>query len=150
SSAWLARGQARYLKKRYSDALADWKEALALNPDQPAVAAAALRVRMHQCDWDGFAEACGAVRASVRNGKPVAPFMLVAVPSTAAEQLQCARSWIDSNFRPVCEPVWQGERYDHDRVRIGYLSADFHEHATSLLMAGAFEHHDRSRFEVTG
>ena len=148
--AWLARGQARYLKKRYDEALADWNRALALDPDQPAAQSAALRVRMHLCDWTGFEAACDSVRSSVRSGKPVAPFMLVAIPSTAAEQLQCARSWIEHNFRPVREPIWRGERYDHDRVRVGYLSADFHEHATSLLMAGVFEHHDRSRFEVTG
>jgi predicted O-linked N-acetylglucosamine transferase (SPINDLY family) len=34
------------------------------------------------------------------------------------------------------------------RLRIGYLSADFHNHATSQLLAQVFETHDRSRFEV--
>jgi predicted O-linked N-acetylglucosamine transferase (SPINDLY family) len=150
SNAWLARGQVHYLEKRYDEALADWNNALALNPDQPAVAAAALRVRMHHCDWAGFEAACDSVRSSVRNGRTVAPFMLVAIPSTAREQLQCARSWIESNFRSVGAPVWRGERYGHARINIAYLSADFHEHATSQLMAGVFEHHDRSRFEITG
>ncbi len=35
------------------------------------------------------------------------------------------------------------------RLRIGYLSADFHQHATSQLMVQMFESHDRERFEVT-
>ena len=35
------------------------------------------------------------------------------------------------------------------RLRIGYLSADFHQHATSQLMAQMLECHDRSAFEVT-
>jgi predicted O-linked N-acetylglucosamine transferase (SPINDLY family) len=35
------------------------------------------------------------------------------------------------------------------RLRIGYLSADFHQHATSQLAVQMFEAHDRSRFEVT-
>ncbi len=150
AQAWLARGQARYLKKRYDEALADWNQALALDPDQPAAQAAALRVRMHLCDWTGFEAACDSVRSSIRDGRMVAPFLLAGIPSTPPEQLQCARSWIENTFRSVRAPVWQGERYDHDRVRIAYLSADFHEHATSLLMAGVFENHDRSRFEVTG
>jgi predicted O-linked N-acetylglucosamine transferase (SPINDLY family) len=75
--------------------------------------------------------------------------MFVAIPSTSAEQLQCARTWAENNFRLQSSPVWRGERYTHDRIRIGYLSADFHQHATSQLMAGVFEHHDRTRFEVT-
>jgi predicted O-linked N-acetylglucosamine transferase (SPINDLY family) len=29
------------------------------------------------------------------------------------------------------------------------LSADFHEHATAYLMAGVFENHDRSKFDIT-
>jgi protein O-GlcNAc transferase len=37
-----------------------------------------------------------------------------------------------------------------DKIRIAYLSGDFHEHATAYLMADLFERHDRSRFEVYG
>ena len=35
------------------------------------------------------------------------------------------------------------------RLRVGYLSTDFHTHATSQLMVQMLEQHDRSRFEVT-
>lgn len=148
-SAWLAKGQVAYLEKRYDDALAAWNRVLDLNPGQAAVAAACLRVKLHQCDWTDFESDCVSVRSSVRSGKLVSPFMFVAIPSTSAEQLQCARSWAENNFRLRSSPVWRGERYNHDRIRIGYLSADFHQHATSQLMAGVFEHHDRTRFEVT-
>jgi protein O-GlcNAc transferase len=149
-NARLARGQACYLQKRYDEAVTDWKEALALRPDQPSLEAACLRVRLHHCDWTDFDAACASVASSVRNGQLIAPFMLVAVPSSAAEQRQCASLWIKCHFRGDREPLWRGERYDHDRIRVGYLSADFHQHATSQLMAGVFEHHDRSRFQVTG
>jgi predicted O-linked N-acetylglucosamine transferase (SPINDLY family) len=30
---------------------------------------------------------------------------------------------------------------------VAYVSADFHAHATAVLMAGVFEHHDRAKFE---
>ena len=35
------------------------------------------------------------------------------------------------------------------RLRVGYLSADFHQHATAQLMAQMLECHDRAEFEVT-
>jgi predicted O-linked N-acetylglucosamine transferase (SPINDLY family) len=35
------------------------------------------------------------------------------------------------------------------KIRLGYYSADYHEHATAFLTAGLFERHDRSRFELT-
>jgi predicted O-linked N-acetylglucosamine transferase (SPINDLY family) len=150
ADAWRARGQVCFLEKRYDEALAGWSKALTLRPDQPGVEAACLRIRMHHCDWTNFDAACASATSSVRDENLVAPFMFVAIPSSAAEQLQCAKLWIESNFRSVRGPLWQGERYDHDRIRIAYLSADFHRHATSQLMAGLFEHHDRSRFEITG
>lgn len=34
------------------------------------------------------------------------------------------------------------------RIKIGYFSADFHDHATMQLMAGLLEAHDKSRFEI--
>jgi predicted O-linked N-acetylglucosamine transferase (SPINDLY family) len=35
------------------------------------------------------------------------------------------------------------------RLRIGYLCGDFNQHATSLLLAGVLEAHDRTKFEIT-
>jgi predicted O-linked N-acetylglucosamine transferase (SPINDLY family) len=144
---WLAKGQVAYLQKQYDAALAAWSRALALDPDQPAVTAACLRVKMHLCDWTGFDAACASLRASVRSGRIVSPFMFVAVPSTPAEQLQCARTWISHNYRRPGAAIRRD--YGHERIRLAYLSADFHQHATSQLMAGVFEHHDRTRFEIT-
>jgi predicted O-linked N-acetylglucosamine transferase (SPINDLY family) len=36
------------------------------------------------------------------------------------------------------------------RLRVGYLSSDFYDHATAYLMAELVERHDRDRFEVYG
>ena len=48
----------------------------------------------------------------------------------------------------VLSGLWTGERYRHDRIRLAYVSADFHEHPMGHLMAGLFERHDRDRFET--
>ena len=34
------------------------------------------------------------------------------------------------------------------KIRLGYLSGEFREQATAILMAGLYERHDRDRFEV--
>jgi len=39
-------------------------------------------------------------------------------------------------------------RYRHGRIRVGYLCGEFRAHATSLLMAGVWDAHDRERFEL--
>jgi predicted O-linked N-acetylglucosamine transferase (SPINDLY family) len=42
-----------------------------------------------------------------------------------------------------------GARRRPERLRIGYLSADFHDHATMHLLRGVLASHDRSRFCIT-
>jgi protein O-GlcNAc transferase len=44
--------------------------------------------------------------------------------------------------------VWRGDKYAHDRIRIGYLSADFRNHPVGRLAVGLLEAHDKSRFET--
>jgi predicted O-linked N-acetylglucosamine transferase (SPINDLY family) len=63
-------------------------------------------------------------------------------------QLACAAAYADAN-RPSDgnqAPTAVASRR-HERIRVGYLSPDFTEHAVSFLMAGVFEQHDRQRFE---
>ncbi|MCX8098653.1 MAG: hypothetical protein N3F11_06580, partial [Casimicrobiaceae bacterium] len=49
-------------------------------------------------------------------------------------------------MRPA-PPLRARPRTHAGRLRVGYLSSDFHTHATAILMAGLFERHDRTRFE---
>src|SRR5262249_11275457 len=62
---------------------------------------------------------------------------------------QAAKLCVQDRHPSAREPLWRGEKYSHERIRVAYVSADFHDHATAWLMAGLFELHDRSRFETT-
>src|SRR5437899_5974569 len=42
------------------------------------------------------------------------------------------------------------EEHRASHLTVGYLSADFHEHATSYLIAEMIEKHDRDRFAIYG
>ena len=147
AGAWLGYGKLAYVAKRYGDALDMCRKAYALDGDKTTLGLA-LRARMHICDWDQLDQTCKEVVAHARVGEPVDPLSFLALPSSAQEQLRCARVWVDRNYRSDVPPVWTGERYDHQRIRVGYLSAEFHEHPVSILSARMYELHDRSRFET--
>ena len=51
--------------------------------------------------------------------------------------------------QPRFPPIWSGEVYDHERIRVAYMSSDLREHAVAYLTVGLFEQHDRSRFDIT-
>jgi protein O-GlcNAc transferase len=135
--------------RRHDEAFAAYDRAFRLAPELPGVEGHRLYAKMHLCDWRDWEADCAHLVESVRAGKPATqPFIFLAVPSAAADQLQCAAAWTAQHFKAE-PPRWCGETYRHERIRVAYLSSDFRMHAASVLMAGMFEGHDRSRFEIS-
>ena len=77
----------------------------------------------------------------------LSPFVLLGTPSTRAQQRACADTWSAALAGPATKTASR-RPLSSGRLRVGYLSADFHTHATAYLAAGLFERHDRQRFEV--
>jgi predicted O-linked N-acetylglucosamine transferase (SPINDLY family) len=105
---------------------------------------------MQLCDWSNFAAESAHLISSVRSGTQAPPFSMLAICSSLEDQLQNATLYTAKECHLFEKLIWQGERYDHDKIRVAYLSADFCEHPVSFLMTGVFERHDKSRFDVTG
>lgn len=64
-----------------------------------------------------------------------------------AYHLRTARLTAALLFPPVAQKPARRDVADR-KIRIGYVSCDFHDHATMALFAGVLEAHDRARFEV--
>jgi predicted O-linked N-acetylglucosamine transferase (SPINDLY family) len=149
AEAWHNRGPILIELGAYAEALASYERAAELGLVQKYLEGVRLHVRMHVCDWTDFDRRCADLLAAVRAGALAAkPFELVALPCTPADQFICAARFAAEEFPPSPTPLWRGERYTHKRIRVAYLSADFHDHATAHLMAGLFERHDHARFET--
>ena len=145
------RGCAFAAMSHYGAASRDLECALALSPELPYAAGALLHTRMYACDWGRYETERDALLAAVRAGKRCAePLTILNVCDSAADQLTCARIYVNDRWPAAPVPAWRGERYAHARIRVAYLSADFHDHAVMHLAAGLFERHDRSRFDAVG
>ena len=135
---------------RLTEAAADYDAAYARNPDLRQLRGARLHARMHLCRWDDFDRTCADLVSAIADGTCAAhPFALLPMGSTPAQQRACAEIYVADTCPPAANPLWPGERHADGRIRVAYLSADLHDHATAHLMAGLFEHHDRSRFETS-
>ena len=76
------------------------------------------------------------------------PFLYLAVSDIKTQYL-AAIKYVNQEFVKETENVCNW-RTSHRKLRIGYFSADFKEHAVSLLTVELFELHDRQQFEVIG
>lgn len=136
--------------QRYDEAIASYERALAIEPGHAELLRNLRYAKMQCCDWGKVGALEAAMVADVEAGTSVEnPFSFLWLSSDPRLQQLCARSFVRSKFEPLPRPLWTGERYRHDKIRIAYLSADFHSHATAFLMAGLFEEHDRTRFDFT-
>jgi protein O-GlcNAc transferase len=134
--------------KRYDEALATFDKAHAIKPGLTSLESSRLHTKMQLCDWSNFDAEYAHLISTIKSGN-VEPFPLLAIPSSPGDQLQCASLWAANKYCPSDRPVWRGERFDHDRIRVAYISADFRDHPVAYLLAGMFEQHDRARFETT-
>jgi predicted O-linked N-acetylglucosamine transferase (SPINDLY family) len=130
-------------------AIAAYQTALRLRPDFADADSQLIYHRRRACDWRDYAADEQRLLGMVRSGSArVPPFYLLATSASAADQLACARRWVEP-LLPQPEELFRHDvGRNHDRIRLGYLSADFHQHATAQLAIELFERHDRARFEV--
>jgi len=135
--------------KRSQEAVAMFERLLAIKPDFEYGVGSICYERMHACDWSHFDSDVGKILDGIAAGKPVAKSLgVMSITDDAAVHHRCAEIFAAHRYTPRHAPLWTGQRYRHDRIRIAYVSPDLREHPVGHLMAGIFERHDRTRFET--
>ena len=143
------RGTALSFLGKLNEAIVSFGQAAALQPDYAV--AEWFNTRQIVCDWSSYSEGEARTRSAVKTRvSRSAPFALLALSSTPEEQLDCARQ-VAAGIAARASPMLpRAKPLPAERIRLGYLSADFRRHAVAVLLAGLIEHHDRRRFEVVG
>ncbi|HEX4270637.1 MAG TPA: tetratricopeptide repeat protein, partial [Rhizomicrobium sp.] len=144
------RGNALAELNRPADALASYEQALDIDPDHPNALSGLANAAMTIGDWAWTKELAPRIRDAVLEGKAVIqPFVVMGYHDDNTLQLRASENYVRQAGPGTLPRLWNGGRYDHDRIRVAYLSADFHQHVTAALTAEMFECHDRARFEIT-
>jgi predicted O-linked N-acetylglucosamine transferase (SPINDLY family) len=137
--------------KRGEEAVALLERLVRLAPNHDYALGMLCHEKLQGCDWSGFEalsqQVIDGVRAGQRSSKSLG---LMAISDSAEDHQRCARLFAQQRYPVTAAPLWTGERYCHDRIRVAYVSPDLREHPVGHLMAGIFERHDKGRFETTG
>jgi protein O-GlcNAc transferase len=155
---------------QHQEAIECYQAALRLEPANPAVLAELTHQLQLICLWEGLQDLSQLVIQAVENNAArsiadaVPPFAFLALPvsTTQHQQDQCARKWVDQRLTKCevrsakCEVGDRNLATPHlaphtsHKLTLGYLSADFQEHAVGRLIAELIEKHDRRRFAIFG
>ena len=149
AGAWYGRGLVLNVKKRHAEAARAFGETLKADPQFPFAKGMLLHQKSLCCDWQDLdilaAEIDDDIASHRLSGEP---FGWQGVSRSQRSLQLCAELYNKKMFRPQITPV-RGSTSGHDgKVRLGYTSGELREQATSHLIVGVLEMHDRSEFEI--
>jgi predicted O-linked N-acetylglucosamine transferase (SPINDLY family) len=149
ADAYSNRGVALKELKRLDEALASYDRAILLKPDINFILGHSLHTKMHLCIWDELPKYLNELTNKIDNNEKVSdPFPVLALIDDPNIQRKTAEIFAKEIY-PVSHVLPKIDLYPHHpKIRIGYFSADFHNHATMHLMAELFEYHDKKQFEL--
>jgi predicted O-linked N-acetylglucosamine transferase (SPINDLY family) len=135
--------------KKFELALIDYKKTLELEPNFKFLLGKIFSAKIKLCDWSNYEENLAKIREGLLSNKLVSePFLLLAAEDSLKLNLEVAKAYVNSAFPEDKFFSSPKNPCSSERIKLAYYSADFHNHATSYLMAGLFEMHDRSKFEL--
>lgn len=146
-------GSALMRQGRFAQAIASLRTAVSLDPKFAEALSLLVHAMRHTCAWGELDVLSHRLIRMVRNASGcVNPFTFLCLDSSPKEQLLCSKHWA---ARKVAGSRGQTRkldcrRYRGEKITVGYLSADFHEHATMRLISEVFSLHDRAKFRIFG
>jgi predicted O-linked N-acetylglucosamine transferase (SPINDLY family) len=136
--------------RRYDEAIAAYDRALSIKPDLECIEGSRLNAKMNLCNWERLDEERNNLTETVISGKAnTDPLVMLRLSDLSEVHLRCARSRIAVKHPQKVKSIWKNTIYMHEKIHVGYVSADLHKHATAHLIAELFELHDKARFSIT-
>jgi protein O-GlcNAc transferase len=137
--------------KRYEEAIACYEKALSINPNIDWAPGVWMHLKLKVSSWENLEANVEVLLAKITAGEKVSnPFPLLAMSDDPMLHRQASEIFAhyqypsNSTLGPIAKHP-KGEK-----IRIGYFSADFHNHATGYLLAELIELHDKIQFELIG
>jgi len=149
AEAHFNRGRTLSALKLPDSALTSYLNAFRICPETEYLLDYLIYTKLQLCDWEDLDKLSAQfIKKITKNNKTGMPFVSLFLSDKPNIHRQCATMYVDEKY-PVNNLLGPIKEYPKNKkIRIGYFSADFHNHATMLLMAEIFEYHDKSKFEL--
>ncbi|KXF89620.1 UDP-N-acetylglucosamine-peptide N-acetylglucosaminyltransferase [Phaeobacter inhibens] len=150
--AWLSViGTILFLMDKLSDAVGFFEAVYQLDPENAMNVSRLVQSQMNLCDWAVYQDQKNKLRILDNDPANGDPFTTLLYVDDGAFQKK--RAVMKSKKKATISDRKVACKFDRSpaagrKIRIGYFSCDFFNHATMFLMARHFELHDRGKFEI--
>ena len=134
----------------YDLAIKDYKKAIAINNKLDFVYGKLVHAKMYLNDWENFDNHISDIKKGILNNENIiAPFPLLALIDEPKLHKIVAEKFSNKIFKKS-ESVIKKNIQAEGKIKIGYFSAEFHNHAVMHLMLDVFKNHNKSEFKIYG
>jgi len=151
-------GQVLENQGKFTQALASYNRALDKEPEATEIFYQREHLRLILCDWEGYEQRMEILQQRLQShlqdetSAPLAPLWINCFRVPPSNHLAVAQHWskfVKRSIEPIKSQVdFVPPKPPAPKLRIGYLSADFRQHAMGTLIYDLFQYHDPERFEV--
>ena len=142
--AFFLRGLIAWQLNLYEQALKDLEKAYSLKQDSDFLNSLII-LKTVLCDWKNIKNYQKKLIQFIKDQENTEFPIFIQNFEDSPELEQKAAVSFNGQIKNFTRPIIKNK---HKKIRLGYYSADFRDHATSHLIARVFELHDKEKFEI--
>ena len=143
------KGYALQKLKKIEASIESFYNVLKINPNFDFLLGELVHAKNKLCDWNSFNKDLETLKNKINEKKKSStPFPVLQLYDSPSIQKNTAEIYVKEKFykEKILNPISIVKK--NKKIRLGYYSADFYNHAMSYLLAGLFKQHDKSKFEL--
>jgi len=150
AEAWLGLANRHFELGKHDKAARDYAKVLDIDPSFPFAKGNLLHQKMMICDWHEVKSLIEEIEVDVASGKLSAePFGWQGVAKSERSLQLCANLYNKHKFPAHLKRYRETALVKKtEKIRVGYLSGEFLDQATSHLLVGVLENHDHRKFDI--
>ena len=147
--AWVNKSAVLHALKRYTKAIEAYQQVIKLNPDTNCIYGSLVHAKSTICDWSSFGQEIKYINQMIDAGVSVIPpFAWLLLSNSEESNLKAAELFTAHQYPERTSPALFSNKAKNQKIKLGYYSYDFYNHATAFLMAEFFELHNKEHFEI--
>ncbi|MDC3037349.1 tetratricopeptide repeat protein [Candidatus Pelagibacter sp.] len=143
-----------FMFKKYSDALFLLNKIYVHNPNFEGLIDKIFSNNISICNWEKYHEITEQIKENILNRKTCIDPLTILYMTDDAELIKInSEEYVKKNQKiidkdPLKIPKEKLDRHNEEKIKIGYFSAEFHNHPVLHIMNEIFKYHDKSKFEL--
>ena len=136
---------------KLEEAIKFYEKGIELNPNSKNALSALIFTKLQLCEWKSYIGDLEKLKKKIINKINFSnAFHILSFYDSLEIQNKNIKMYMDDrfpkkkNFKPIID------KYYNKKIRIGYYSSDFRNHAVCYQLVNLIEQHDKSKFEIIG